>query len=144
VKMAATTPQLSFRQLQAAWGVALAFAVVCIVFGGFTKKTYAGALNWRHGVLAGLVVWLAWTGLSIARKLGKQARANANDPSSSAATWTPAQLTGIILAGSIAACGLVSNMVIPSPPWFSDTIYTTGILLLFKFLPRKPAVPLGQ
>jgi len=56
--MAMTTRQLSFRQLQAAWGVALAFAAVCIVFGGFTKKPYAGGFGWRHGVLAGTMVVL--------------------------------------------------------------------------------------
>jgi hypothetical protein len=137
--LAMTTRQLSFRQLQAAWGVALAFAAVCIVFGGFTKKPYAGGFGWRHGVLAGVVLWLACTALWIRRKLLKRARSNTSNPSSSAPMWTPAQLIGILLAGSITAWGLVSNIVIPSPPWFSDAIYVTGILLLFNFMPRKPA-----
>lgn len=143
VRMPRITPQLSVRQLQAVWGGYLAFAVVCIVFGGFTKKAYVGGFNWRHGVLAGVVVWLAWTAVSIRGKLLKRAQSSTGNPGRSAAIWTAAQLIGIIVAGSIAACGLVSNIVIPSPPWFSDAIYTMGILLLFRFLPRKPAVPLG-
>lgn len=138
-----TTTQLSFRQVQVTWGLAIAFAIVCIFFGGFTRKPFAGGLGLLHWVLMGIVVGLSISALSIPRELLKRARSGAerSNTSASAGAWTGAQVIGIGLAAGIFAWGLVSNIIIPSPGWLSDAIYTTGILLLFKSLPRKSANP---
>lgn len=53
--------------------------------------------------------------------------------------WTAAQLLGIMSAESIVLWGLVSNIVIASPEWLSNAIYVAGILLLFNFMPTRPA-----
>jgi hypothetical protein len=42
-------------------------------------------------------------------------------------------------AEGIVLWALVSNVVVASPQWLSDVFYTVGALLLFKFMPRKPA-----
>lgn len=42
-------------------------------------------------------------------------------------------------AEGVVLWGLVSNMVIASPQWLSDVFYALGFLLLFNFMPRKPA-----
>jgi hypothetical protein len=47
-KMPVTTTPLSFRNIQRVRGVAIAFAIVCIVFGGFTRKAFKGSLSWLH------------------------------------------------------------------------------------------------
>jgi hypothetical protein len=46
---------------------------------------------------------------------------------------------GIMIAESIVLWAVVSNVVIASPHWLSDVFYTTGALLLFRFMPTKPA-----
>ena len=139
--MAGNTTPLSFRHVQIIWGVAIAFAVVCIVFGGFTRKPFEGRLSWRHGILLGLVAWSVIGGISILRKLLRRARsgAKASNSGASAKAWAAAQLLGIMLAESIVAWGLVTNIVIASPQWLSDPIYAAGILLLFRFKPSKPS-----
>jgi hypothetical protein len=135
------TKPLSFRQVQAAWVIALAFAVVCVVVGGSTRKAFDGSLNWRHWLLIGLVAWSAWGGLSVRRKLTARAVAQSSGANSNAAsrTWTAGQLVGIMTAESIVLWAVVSNLVIASPQWLSDVFYIAGALLLFKFMPRKPA-----
>jgi hypothetical protein len=140
-KCGVTTTPLSFRNIQTVWAVAIAFAIVCIVFGGFTRKAFEGGLNWRHGILLGLVGWSALSGLSIRRKLLHRASSGAKGSNSGAPakTWVAAQLLGIMLAGSMVAWGLVSNVVIASPLWLSDAIYVAGILLMFRFKPSKPS-----
>lgn len=135
------TKPLSFRQVQAAWVIALALAVVCMAVGGFTRKAFDGTLNWRHWLLIGLVAWSAWGGLSVRRKLAARAVVQLNEPTPNAAprTWTADQLVGIMTADGIVLWALVSNVVIASPQWLSDVFYTLGVLLLFKYMPRKPA-----
>jgi hypothetical protein len=137
--MPVTTTALSFRHVQIIWGVAIAFAAVCIVFGGFTRKAFEGGLDWRHGALLGLAGWSALSGFLTRRKLLNRAShsAKGDKPAASAKTWTAAQLLGIMLAESIVVWGLVTNIVIASPQWLSDVIYVAGVLLLFKVKPSK-------
>jgi hypothetical protein len=136
------TKPLSFRQVQAVWVSAIAFAVLCIVFGGFSRKAFNGDFNLRHWLLIVLVAWSAWGGISVRRRLVARATAqsNAADPTASLNAWTASQLVGIMSAEGVVLWGLVSNIVIASPLWLSDGFYTLGVLLLFKFMPRKPAV----
>jgi hypothetical protein len=140
----ATTPP-SFRQVQIFWGVAIAFAVVCIGLGGTTRKAFEGGIHWQHWVLVGLVLWSFAGGLSTLRKLiaGASAAAKSGNPLASTKRLTAAQLLGIGTAESIVLWGLVSNVVIASPEWLSDAFYVAGILLLFRFKPTKPAYVLG-
>jgi len=134
------TRSLSFRQVQAIWVIALAFAVACVVVGGLTRKAFDGGLNWRHWLLFGLVAWSAWGGLSMLRKLMGRAVAQSSEANPNASrTWSAGQLVGIMTAEGIVLWALVSNVVIASPQWLSDVFYTVGALLLFKFMPRKPA-----
>lgn len=139
--MTATTMPLSFRHVQMIWGVAIAFAVVCIVFGGFTRKDFEGGLDWRHWALVGLAGWSALSGFSARRKLLNRASSSAkrNNPNAIAKTWTAAQLTGIMTAESVVIWGLISSVVIASPSLLSDAIFVAGILLLFKFKPSQPS-----
>ena len=99
------------------------------------------ALICDTGWLIGLVTWSAWGGISVRRRLVARATAqsNAADPIAPLKAWTASQLIGIMLAEGVVLWGLVSNIVIASPPWLSDAFYTLGLLLLFKFMPRKPA-----
>jgi hypothetical protein len=139
--MPLTRTPLSLRHVQIVWGVAMAFAIFCIIFGGLTRKTFEGSLNWLHGALFALAVWSAWGGISTRRKLINRAsvKSNSDNALSSGKTWTAAQMLGIMSAEAIVLWALVSNIVVASPWWFSDAIYVTGILLLFKFMPTKPA-----
>jgi hypothetical protein len=134
------TKPLSLRQVQAVWGCAIAFAVVCIVFGGFARKPFDGDLNLRHWLLIGLVAWSAWGGIAVQRRLARRAITQSRGTDSAAAlrAWTASQLLGIMLAEGIVLWALVSNLVIASPHWLSDVFYTLGVMLLFKFMPRKP------
>jgi hypothetical protein len=135
------TKPLSFRQIQAAWAIALAFAVVCVVLGGLTRKAFDGSLNWRHWSLIGLVAWSVWGGFSVRRRLTARAAAQSREanPNAASRTWTAGQLVGIMTAESIVLWAVVSNLVIASPQWLSDVFYTAGALFLFKFMPRKSA-----
>jgi hypothetical protein len=133
------TKPLSFRQLQAVWVGAIAFAIACIVFGGFSRKAFNGGLNLRHWLLIGLVAWSAWGGISVRRRLVARATAQSRADSTAALkAWTASQLVGVMLAEGIVLWALVSNLEIASPQWLSDAFYTLGVLLLFKFMPRKP------
>jgi hypothetical protein len=80
-------------------------------------------------------------GISVRRKLVVRATAqsNAADPAAPLNAWTAAQLVGIISAEGVVIWGLVSNIVIASPQWLSDAFFALGVLLLFKFMPTKPA-----
>ena|SRR5215467_6587049 len=135
------TKSLSFRQMQAVWGSAIAFAVVCIAFGGFARKSFNGALNLRHWLLIGLVAWSALGGISVQRRLVRRAitQSSGSDSAAVLRAWTASQLIGIMLAEGIVLWALVSNLVIASPQWLSDVFYTLGVVLLFKFMPRKPS-----
>ena len=129
---------LSFRQVQIVWGIALAFAAVCIVFGGFTRKAFHGGLDWRHGALVVAAAWSVSGAFSMRRRLLNRASLKARGGDASAAkTWTAAQFIGIMAANSIVAWGLVADTVIGSPQWLSDAMYIAGVLLLFKFKPAK-------
>lgn len=135
------TKPLSFRQVQLVWVGAIAFALFCIVFGGFRRKAFDGDFNWRQWSLVVLVAWSTWGGISVRRKLVARATAqsNAADPTAPLNAWTAGQLVGIMSAEGVVLWGLVSNMVIASPQWLSDVFYALGFLLLFNFMPRKPA-----
>jgi hypothetical protein len=135
----ATAP-LSFRQVQLVWGVAIGFAAVCVVFGGFTRKAFDGGLDWRHGALVVLGAWSVSGAISTRRRLLNRAplKAMGGDPSASK-RWTAAQLMSIMAGASIVSWGLVANSVIGSPQWLSDGLYVAGILLLFKFHPSRPS-----
>lgn len=133
-----TAAPLSFRQVQLVWGVAIGFATVCIVFGGFTRKPFHGGLDWRHGALVALAAWSVLSGFSTRRKLLDRATLKARGgDATSAKTWAAAQLVSIMFAESVVVWGLVSNIVIASPQWLSDAIYVAGILLLFKVKPSN-------
>ena len=139
--MPLTTTPLSLRMVRIIWGVAVVFAIVCIVFGGFERKTLEGGLNLRHGLLFSLAVWSALSGFSTRRRLTNRACALASgtNPSASAKPWAAAQLVSIMSAESLVMWGLVSNTIIASPQWLSAAIYVAGVLLLFKFKPMKPS-----
>ena len=135
------TKPLSFRRVQAIWVIALAFAFACVVVSGLSRKAFDGGLNWRHWLLIGLVAWSALGGLSVRRKLTGRAvvQSSAATPNAASITWSAGQLVGIMTAEGIVLWALVSNVVIASPHWLSDVFYTVGTLLLFNFMPRKPA-----
>src|SRR4051812_37080639 len=98
--MPMTTMPLSLRQVQWVWGVALAFAIVCIVFGGFRRKPFEGSLDWRHGGLLSVATWSAFSGFLVRRTLLNRASSSAkgSNPSASAKTWAAAQLLSIMLS----------------------------------------------
>jgi hypothetical protein len=66
------------------------------------------------------------------------AKSSGADPTAALGAWTASQLVGIVLAEAIVLWALVSSLVIASPQWLTDVFYTVGVLLLFKFMPRKP------
>jgi ABC-type Co2+ transport system permease subunit len=131
---------LSFSQVQAVWVGAIVFALFCIVFGGFRRKAFHGDFDWRHWLLVVLVAWSAWGGISVRRKLVARATAQSKavDPTAPFNAWMARQLVGIMSAEGVVLWGIVTNIVIASPQWLSDAFFTLGVLLLFKFIPRRP------
>ena len=118
----------------------MALAVICIALGGFFRKAFSGSLNFRHWLLIGLVAWSAWGGISVQRRLVGRGTAQSSgaDPTASLRWRTAGQLVGIMSAEGIVLWALVSNLVIASPQWLSDVFYTMGVMLLFRYMPRKP------
>ena len=134
---------LSFKQVQTFWGVALAFAIICVLVGEFVfvQNGIAGRLDWRHWAIAGLAAWSAEGGRYIRRKLMIHASKEVREGNGLEAgrKQSAAQVLGFASAIGVVMWGLVVNRTVGSPRWFDSIFYIAGVVILIAYKPSRSA-----
>jgi hypothetical protein len=99
--------------------------------------------TWRHGVVAGLALWVALEGFRFRRRLlDRSSQELAKDSSDPKALkhWEIGNIIGLAMAEAVVQWGLVVCMVLGGALWQASLFYAVGLVLLLLWTPRKPTI----
>ena len=103
--------------------------------------------TWRHWLVAGGAVYVAWVGFRFRRRLfDRSGKALAIDASDIKAfkQWKVANGFGLYMAFAVGECGLVVRMVLGGGFWQASLFYAASLLLLLIWTPRAPVIDAAE
>lgn len=107
------------------------------------RRTGSDDWTWRHWLVAGGAIYIAWVGFRFRRRLlDRSGKALVIDASNIKAfkQWKVANGFGLYMAFAVGECGLVVRMVLGSAFWQASLFYAAGLLLLMIWTPRAPDI----